>query len=126
MVILEHPQVAYRDCAVCQQYMFDEKTGHMEVRRGKPSKRPANSLPPCRSKGVGCPKGTPEQPKTLSNKNRSAYQHYLECKAVGSFPDDAIVRRNAMIIRDAEDESARIRELQFQQSTISAATVRRK
>jgi hypothetical protein len=29
--------------------------------------------------------------------------HYQECRAVGQFPDDAIVRRNAAIIRAATD-----------------------
>lgn len=35
----------------------------------------------------------------LSDKNRQAYWHYRQCKAIGQFPaDDAIVRRNAAII----------------------------
>jgi hypothetical protein len=32
-----------------------------------------------------------------------AYQHYRECRAVSSFPDDGVVRYNASIIRDIED-----------------------
>jgi len=34
-----------------------------------------------------------------------AYQHYLECRAVGSFPDDPIVRQNAVLFRHATDEA---------------------
>lgn len=47
-----------------------------------------------------CPKGSPENPKTLSAKNRMAYRHFLQCEAAG-FPDDPIVRRNAEVIRAA-------------------------
>lgn len=34
-----------------------------------------------------------------------AFQHYRECKAVGQFPDDPIVRANAVQFRDAEDQA---------------------
>jgi hypothetical protein len=39
----------------------------------------------------------------LSPKNEAAMRHYFECRAIGRFPDDEIVRRNAMIIRRLED-----------------------
>ena len=35
----------------------------------------------------------------LSPENRRAWEHYLECRAVESWPEDPIVRRNAAIIR---------------------------
>ena len=38
---------------------------------------------------------------------RAAYDFYLECRAVGRFPDDPIVRRCAMTIRGAEDAAER-------------------
>jgi hypothetical protein len=50
----------------------------------------------------GCPKGTPEEPLSLSWKNQQAVWHYQKCKATGSFPDDEIVRTNAAIIHQAE------------------------
>lgn len=34
-----------------------------------------------------------------------AWQHYRECRAVGSFPDDPLVRGNAVRFRHAQDES---------------------
>jgi hypothetical protein len=40
----------------------------------------------------------------LSERNFLAYQHYLECRATGSFPDDAIVRRNARVLRSIMDD----------------------
>lgn len=32
--------------------------------------------------------------------------HYLECRAIGRFPDDSWVRRNAVIVRRIEDMAA--------------------
>lgn len=70
-------------------------------------RRPLKTVPPCSF----CPKQPPtvsERDRTpltaedLSEKNWQAYQHYQECKAVGEFPDDDIVRRNAAIIARAE------------------------
>lgn len=69
----------------------------------QPVKRPAGTLPPCRTRENGCPKGTPEEPKSLSDRNWKAWMHYLECRAVGHFPNDAIVRKNAATIRAATD-----------------------
>ncbi len=60
-------------------------------------------MTPCRLRGIGCAKGTPENQKSLSPKNQRAYQHYLECKAVGQFPDNPLVRKHAGIIRMVED-----------------------
>lgn len=105
---LSHPQIAARDCQHCQRFAYDELTGRPyqnPPRNGKLIPRPAGNQPPCRIDGVGCPKGTPENQTGLSDRNRQAYRHYLECRAVGSFPDDPIVRRNAALIR-AEEERA--------------------
>ena len=65
---------------------------------------------------VWCPKipvGEPQVPESaieLSEKNLAAYQHYQECRAVADFPADAIVRRNAGVIRAAEDAADRVRQ----------------
>jgi len=105
---LTHPQLAARDCQHCQRFAYDELTGRPyqnPPRNGKLIPRPAGNQPPCRIDGVGCPKGTPENQTDLNDRNRQAYQHYLECRAVGSFPDDQIVRRNAALIRAEEDRA---------------------
>lgn len=39
----------------------------------------------------------------MTEQNWQAYEHYRECRAVGQFPDDPIVRRNAATIRQIED-----------------------
>ena len=53
----------------------------------------------------------PNPDAELSARNWQAYQHYMEHKAVGRFPDDAIVRHNAGLIRMVEDSVSR-QELQ--------------
>ena len=98
-----HPQVAVRDCNHCKAWQYDEETGEVTKRGGQPVKRPDPSKTPCRLRGIGCPKGTPENPKSLYPKNQHAYQHYLECRAVGQFPDDPLVKKHAAIIHMVED-----------------------
>jgi hypothetical protein len=123
-LLLEHPQLAARDCQHCLAYLYDETTGRVMLNAdGTPKKRPRGVLAPCRfkeklvaqnyppdsptMKKAGCPKGTPEDSRELSPENRLAYEHYVQCKAVGRFPDDEIVERNAGIIRSVEDAHAR-------------------
>lgn len=54
---------------------------------------------PCET-SRGCPKGTPENPIELSAENWDAYLHHAECRAVQTWPDDPIVRRNATAIEE--------------------------
>lgn len=121
-LLLEHPQIAARDCQHCLAWQYDEATGRVQHwPDGRPMKR--LTLAPCRfkekliaekcppdsptMKKAGCPKGTPEESCELSPENRHAYEHYVQCKAVGRFPADEIVERNAGIIRSVEDQHAR-------------------
>ena len=108
-LVLTAPQVAFRDCTQCQTYVYDEASGRPfqhPPHSGRLVPRPPGALPPCRIAGLGCPKGTPENPTSLSEINREAYRHYRECRATGHFPDDPLVRRNAAIIRAQEDQAA--------------------
>lgn len=74
-----------------------------------------------------CPNGTPEKPKRLSAKNRRAFEHFKECRAVG-FTDqekaDPIVRRNARIIQDVIDAVAREEQASFTNSVLTLASTR--
>lgn len=90
-------------------------------RDGKPLTRlPGEAfLAPCRTE-KGCPKGTPEEPKTLWPENELFYEFYKQCKAVGQWPDDPIVRRNAAVIADLEQAIDREREAEFQAMLIHA------
>ncbi len=92
-----YPQIAARPCDECKQFLYDDR-GNLMTRGGPggtPVARPKGSKPPCAT----CPKippGTerpgPEQAVELSADLRQAFQFYRECKAVGSFPNDPIVR----------------------------------
>jgi hypothetical protein len=103
-LILAAPHVAFRSCTDCQTYVYDETTGQpcdYPPHSGHPVPRPPGSLPACRLDGVGCPKGTPEAPRGLTPANQAAWLFDAECRAIGQFPDDPLVRRNALLIRSA-------------------------
>lgn len=112
-MVLSAPHVAFRSCEMCQKWQYNETTGAIEEKpRGVPLPRitvKGRAMTPCQQGPDICPKGNPELAKEreLTMKNYTAYMHYLECRAVGDFPDDPIVRRNAMIIRQVEDAVAR-------------------
>ena len=94
--------IAFRNCDHCLRYVYDEKTGKPRVTsQGEYVERLPTVPAPCRR--GGCPKGTAENPKILNSKNMLAYQHWKECKAVGKFPDDPIVKQNAAIIQEIQD-----------------------
>jgi len=99
--MLFHPEVAFRDCNHCLDYLYDEKTGKVKMFHGEAVERLPSVPAPCHCKG--CPKGTPEDQKVLSPKNFRAYQHWKECKAVGQFPNDGLVRFHASILQDLHD-----------------------
>lgn len=115
MLIL-HPEVADRSCADCQRFLYDDtpdRMGPRSLRRdstGKktlPMYRPLNAGTPCHQ----CPK-TPTKQRAdaveITPRVWYAYQHYRECLAVGNFPDDALVREQAAVFRDIEDERDRL------------------
>lgn len=102
-LILEHPELANRDCNQCTIFQYDDKGKRVKRRStGRDLRRPRGIGPPCRY--GKCEKGTAENQKVLTAYNRAAYQHYLECRATASFPDDPIVKRNAGLIRSVEDQ----------------------
>jgi hypothetical protein len=98
--------------------MYDDRPGHFGKRierpigSGKWVERLPGQVPPCHS----CPKipegeePVPASAIELSERNGRAYLHYRRCKAVGRFPEDAIVERNAAIILGIEEEAAVERE----------------
>ena len=110
-----NPQVADIDCRLCLKYEINIETGIAETddATGEPLERlPADAdhpqgWAPCRLHAIGkrkepCPKGTPENPASLTERNERAYEHYKECEATNQWPDDGIVRRHAAIIRSVE------------------------
>lgn len=106
-----HPMLALRDCNHCLGHLYDETTGNPKQYNGELVERLPTVPAPCRR--GGCPKGTPENPKVLSPKNMMAYQHWKECKAVGQFPDDAVVRQNAAIIQEIHNLADQDRQVRL-------------
>jgi len=121
-LILAHPEIAGRPCEECKQWLYQDTAERLSGRKlvtgdGRPMPRPPAGRPgvlttPCRQ----CPKippgvePRPEHAVELSERNQQAYWHYLRSKAVGRFPRDPIVERNAGLIRMVEDEVSRERE----------------
>lgn len=97
-----HPEVATRDCADCLRHVYDEATGERVLHRGRPVPRPAGTDAPCRLPHVGCPKGSPEDSRSLDPRDLRVWLFDLECRAVGRFPQDPLVARHAALIRAAE------------------------
>lgn len=97
---VQHPFLTTLSCADCKTWWLDPLTGQVSKRGGRAQTRPPEAVLLCQTQ-QGCPKGAPEKPQTLSAKNQQALRHYYECRATGQFPDDAIVRQNAVIIQKA-------------------------
>jgi hypothetical protein len=70
-----------------------------------PLARTPNNPPPCHF----CPKipqGADPKPENAiepSERSLLAFQHYRRCRAVGRFPTDVLVEKDAAIIRDVWD-----------------------
>ena len=117
--MIEHPQVAFRDCRHCEAWQYNEETGKVEVFHGHKLRRRGKT--PCRT-FIGCPKGTPENPVSLRWYNVAAYSHYTQCRATGIFPEDSIVRRNSGIISEVERQVERVENMQFRRALMMLAT----
>ena len=109
-LIHRYPAIGDRDCGQCVLYQFNEMDGKMvRDKHGQPLSRDSQPEhmqgPPCDWPGQTCPKGHYTEPKGFDELAKRAYVFHLECKAVGSWPDDPIVRRNARIIEQAIAEA---------------------
>ena len=108
-----HPEFAGRTCESCVTWSYDEdgQITRKPSRVGLPVRRPKGTPTPCHK----CPKIPPNAPEKtrehaieMSERTMATYRHYLECRAVGRFPRDRIVERNAAIIRAVHDEFDRM------------------
>lgn len=94
------PHLTTFSCDDCRTYWIDIQDG--EVARHPQTKESLTreGPPPCEIKDLAivCPIGHWQKPRRLSEKNRLALEHYHECRAVGQFPDDPLVRRHARVI----------------------------
>lgn len=109
---LHHPEWD-RSCDVCERYRVDEPP---DRRTGLPMLRPPGVPTPCRScarvpayaRKAGLPRAELRKLAVeLTPGQREALRFYRECRAVGQFPDDPLVRWYAAVIREVEDRTER-------------------
>ena len=92
-------------CTSCEKYRYNEDWTPQR-KLGTHLLRVAGTPTPCWK----CPKIPSSAPLKsrqyaleMTERNRRVWEHYVECKAIGRFPDDPIVIRHAGIIRHEED-----------------------
>ena len=87
VLLLAHPEVARRSCEHCQRVIYGDDGRPMRNPVGDEIPRAAANPPPCRTH-VGCPKGTPEQARTLDARNERFYRAYQRARLTGRWPED--------------------------------------
>lgn len=116
-LLLLHPEVAGRSCEDCRLYLYRPDGTRVTRANGKiQCRRPPGQPTPCED----CPKIPKDAPERsskyaadLDERTWKIYVHYLECKAVGSFPADGWVRRHAALIRAVEDTQVEVRQAEL-------------
>jgi hypothetical protein len=110
------PKLAARSCTTCRQWIY-RRDGSVETKWGKPlERRPLIGLPLAPTECYDCPKIPDGMGKVSNNaiepsdRHWQAYEFHLRCRAVGRFPVDNIVERNAVIF----EEVIRIRDQEQQ------------
>lgn len=121
-MMFAHPEMIDRTCQKCQDYWYEDTPGHMgpllRLDDGSPMRRPTDGGKPGGTPCHQCPKVPRDAPERTrehaiepTEKSMAALRHYERCAAVGRFPDDEIVERNAGLIapiyRQAEVANAR-------------------
>lgn len=108
--MLAHPYLP--SCDDCCAWQYDPKTWKRLGDTDRDRRDPGDPTP-CWC----CPKIPPgEEPcpatgraNELTDANWMAWLHYQRCRAVGKFPEDELVERNAGLIRMVEEQVARDR-----------------
>jgi hypothetical protein len=119
-----YPDMMVRTCEKCEAFMYDDRAGEMGpptyLEDGTHMPRPVGCGTPC----FQCPKVPKSAPKRdrenaiePTDKSRAALYHYQECRAVGRFPLDVIVQRNAGLIAPIE------RQAEFANAKDAAGTI---
>lgn len=97
-----YPHFSRFSCESCRYWWVDPRSGTTARYNDQPLRRQGETL--CETP-QGCPAGHYTQQRRLSEKNVQAFRHYLECVAVGEFPDDPLVKHHARLIRWALDKA---------------------
>jgi hypothetical protein len=101
----EFPHLANLPCSECQKWVYDLKTGKQQLYGGKPV-RQHPSGPPCVQEPGICPKGEPGK-SDLTYQNLRVLRHFEECRAVGGFPDDGLVKMHAGLLEPIYQDAER-------------------
>jgi hypothetical protein len=96
------PQVAWRDCDDCQRHIYDDLTGQRALFQGRPIPRPAGTQSPCRVSHLGCPKGTPESPRSLTPELWELWHFDRQRRASGQPAPTPEAARLSLLIQLAE------------------------
>jgi len=96
------PQVAWRDCDDCQRHVYDDLTGQRALYQGAPIPRPPGTFPPCRVPQLGCPKGTPESPRSLTPELWELWRFDRQRRASGNPAPTPEAGRLSLLIQLAE------------------------
>lgn len=105
-VLVSDPHIFHRSCRDCATYVY-APDGSQTMRFGLPVLRPAGTSTPC---GV-CPKTSGRLPRTWreaaepSERTLRVIDHWRRCRAVGRFPSDVIVERNAAILHEIHEQA---------------------
>lgn len=126
-----------RSCADCQKYIYEEDGRRKVNRRTGLLVLNASGMTDC----CACPKISDRVFDEAGNEIRkvpanvkklrphavemtprllAAWRHYRECKAVGRFPDDPLVRANAVQFLDAETYAAEDRGARREERLVEA------
>ena len=122
-------------CEQCQRYVYQDTIQEMsgvypliDKRTQLPLLRPPGGRLPChrcpRVAHVGAKDKHPGNAVEITDRTWKIYRHYRECRAVGQFPDDPIVRAHAAEIRAVEDQLERRKERQLLQTIVAMLTRR--
>lgn len=102
------PEVANRSCEDCRRFEYDKSGKRKKKIDATPAGDVLVDVPripgaklPCETR-AGCPKGHWSKPRGFCERSRAAYQQFVECRAVGEFPRDALFRQLAAVIDNAE------------------------
>jgi hypothetical protein len=133
-LILSHPEMIQRTCEECQKYVYQDTIEEMssekliDKRTSLPLLRPPGGRLPCqrcpRVAHVAAKDKHPGNAVDIMERTWKIYRHYRECRAVGQFPDDPIVRSHAAEIRAVEDQLERREERQLLQTIVAMLTKR--
>lgn len=123
LLLWRHPKWASRSCEECKRWVYDDQGDKVLKTQQDPETGRFLPLPMARPPGsplecARCPKipvseyphydprRAPEVACEMDAQCWQIYHHYQECKAVGHFPEDPLVRRHAGIIRGVEEAVA--------------------